>query len=85
MDLKTKREWRYVIFKVDSFNVVSIEKCGLRIESFTSFLKSVQNDEPRWIIYDLQYTAIEDGVTKMKQKLILIIYVPDNTLEKLKT
>ena len=78
--LVIKRQWRYIIFKLDpeEHNSVYIEKCGLRDSSYDQFLESLSADQPRWIIYDFEIKVKEFGVDSVKNKLVFIIFSPDN-------
>ena len=49
------KKWRYVVFKLVDKKKIEVEKCGPREADYSSFLKSVPVNEPRWIIYDLEY------------------------------
>jgi len=78
--LVAKRQWRFIIFKVDTENKdsVLIDKCGLRDSTYEEFLESMTEDEPRWVIYDYEYEAKEYGIMSMKSKLVLIVFSPDD-------
>ena len=49
------KKWRYVIFKLVDKEKIEVEKCGPRETDYSCFLTSVPVNEPRWIIYDLEY------------------------------
>ena len=55
--LMIKKQWRYVVYKVEEEEKSSIEleKCGLRDSDHQEFLDSIPEDKPRWIIFDLEY------------------------------
>ena len=77
--LVIKKQWRYIIFKLDpeEHNSVYIEKCGLRDSTYDDFLQSINPEEPRWIIYDFEMNVKEFGVDSIKTKMVFIIYSPD--------
>ena len=44
-----------MVFKLVDKEKIEVEKCGPRETDYSSFLTSVPVNEPRWIIYDLEY------------------------------
>lgn len=61
--LMMKKQWRYIIYKVESEEKSSIEidVCGLRDSTYEEFLESLPSDQPRWIIFDFEYEIKEYG------------------------
>ena len=78
--LRTKRQWRYIIYKISEFDFESVEvdKCGLRDSSFEEFQHSLPENEARWAVYDFEYTITEYDLESRKSKMLFIVYSPDS-------
>ena len=62
-DLKSKRKYKYVVFKIDDGKIVVCHE-GLPAASFDSFVEQLPENEPRYAVMDYEYK--KDGCTKSK-------------------
>lgn len=77
-DLRMKRTYRYLIVKMGETGPV-LEHAGARDATFDMFRDHMPKDEPRWCLYDLEYTTT-DG--RKESKLVFCMYCPDMCLEQ---
>lgn len=73
-NLKAKKAYRYIIFKIEDKKTIKVEKCGMREESYDMFLEALIT-ECRYAVYDCEYTT-DDG--RSDSKLCFVAYNPDS-------
>ena len=74
--LKNQRAHRFIVFKVlDGASGVDVEYAGARDETFEHFRNKMPANEPRYAVYDLEFTKA-DGVKS--SKILFIMYSPDS-------
>jgi cofilin len=71
-DLKSKRKYKYVVFKIDDGKIVVCHE-GLPAASFDSFVEQLPENEPRYAVMDYEYK--KDGCTK--SKIFFVNWAPD--------
>ena len=55
------KKWKYVIYKLDQssdqkdVSSIKVDKLGGRDEEHQQFLDCIPSDQPRWVVYDLEY------------------------------
>lgn len=78
--LQKVRLWRYIVYKIDdeASNSVLIEQRGLREETFENMVAAIPSRCPRWVIMDLEYEDNRQGKTLKMNKIVFIIYNPDD-------
>ncbi|CAN6861053.1 unnamed protein product [Brassica oleracea var. botrytis] len=77
MELKAKRTYRYIVFKIDEkAQEVQIEKLGNPEETYDDFENSIPENECRYAIYDFDFTT-EDNC--QKSKIYFIAWSPDTS------
>ncbi|KAL0845972.1 hypothetical protein Bca101_019218 [Brassica carinata] len=77
LELKAKRTYRYVVFKIDEkAQEVQIEKLGNPEETYDDFTNSIPENECRYAIYDFDFTT-EDNC--QKSKIFFIAWSPDTS------
>ncbi|KAG5381404.1 hypothetical protein IGI04_032874 [Brassica rapa subsp. trilocularis] len=77
MELKAKRTYRYIVFKIDEkAQEVQIEKLGNPQETYDDFTNSIPENECRYAIYDFDFTT-EDNC--QKSKIYFIAWSPDTS------
>ncbi|CAN6852865.1 unnamed protein product [Brassica oleracea] len=77
MELKAKRTYRYIVFKIDEkAQEVQIEKLGNPEETYDDFANSIPENECRYAIYDFDFTT-EDNC--QKSKIYFIAWSPDTS------
>lgn len=59
LELKAKRNYRFIIFKIDGQEVV-VEKLGSPEESYDNFTNSLPPDECRYAVFDFDFTTNEN-------------------------
>lgn len=59
LELKAKRNYRFIIFKIDGQEVV-VEKLGSPEDSYEGFTSSLPSDECRYAVYDFDFTTKEN-------------------------
>ncbi len=74
-DLRMKRSHRYLIVAIteDGRNA-TVESVGARSADFADFKSKMPNDQPRYAIFDLEYSTA-DG--RKESKLVFVMYSPD--------
>ncbi|MCO5592546.1 hypothetical protein L7F22_046549 [Adiantum nelumboides] len=66
MDLKSKRTYRYIVYKLDDkLNKIVVEKLGGPDESYDQFTASLPEKDCRYAIYDYDFVT-EDNCQKSK-------------------
>nr|XP_017247511.1 PREDICTED: actin-depolymerizing factor-like isoform X2 [Daucus carota subsp. sativus] len=75
LDLKAKRCYRYIIFKIEDQEVV-VEKLGSPNDSYDDFQGSLPADECRYAVFDYDYTSTENVP---KSKIFFIAWSPDTS------
>lgn len=73
-NMKAKKEYRYIIFKIEDKKTIKIEKCGSRDESYDMFLENLAT-EARYAVYDCEYTTDD---SRSDSKLCFVMYNPDS-------
>lgn len=58
-ELKTKRNYRFIIFKIENQEVV-VEKLGSPGDSYEEFTDSLPANECRYAVYDFDFTTDEN-------------------------
>lgn len=70
LDLKTKRNYRFIVFKIDGQQVV-VEKLGSPDESYDDFTASLPADECRYAVFDFDFTTKENV---QKSKIVFVAW-----------
>jgi cofilin len=66
MELKRKKTYRYIIFKIDEkAQQITLEKTGEPGESYEQFASHLPENDPRYGIYDFDFVT-EDNCQKSK-------------------
>ena len=66
LDLKRKKAYRYVVFKVDEVSQkIVVEKLGGLGDSYEQFTCSLPENECRYAVYDFEFVT-EDNCQKTK-------------------
>ncbi|KAJ3689003.1 hypothetical protein LUZ61_018167 [Rhynchospora tenuis] len=74
VDLKSKRSFRYIIFKIANMEVV-VEKLGQPEENYDDFTASLPADECRYAVYDLDFITTDNC---QKSKIFFISWSPES-------
>ncbi|KAK1415246.1 hypothetical protein QVD17_31022 [Tagetes erecta] len=74
-ELKSKRNYRFIIFKIEQQQVV-VEKLGGPDESYEDFTNSLPINECRYAVYDFDFTTDENC---QKSKIFFIAWAPDTS------
>ncbi|XP_016505599.2 actin-depolymerizing factor 7-like [Nicotiana tabacum] len=80
LELKSKRNYRYIIFKIESQQVV-VEKLGGTEESYEDFTNSLPADECRYTVFDFDFITTENC---QKSKIFFIAWFPDTSKVRMK-
>ncbi|KAM3376028.1 actin-depolymerizing factor 7 [Capsicum galapagoense] len=80
LELKSKRNYRYIIFKIEDQQVV-LEKLGGPEESYYDFTKSLPEDECRYTVFDFDFVTSENC---QKSKIFFIAWSPDTSKVRMK-
>ena len=72
--LKMKREYRWIIFKIEDQKQIIVESTGEPTSSFAEFTEKLPKEEPRYAVYDLM---VEQSDGRKESKLLLFLYAPD--------
>ncbi|KAI4347550.1 hypothetical protein L6164_008355 [Bauhinia variegata] len=75
LDLKAKRKYRFVIFKIEEQEVL-VEKLGGPEATYEQFTASLPANECRYAVYDFDFTTNEDI---QKSKIYFIAWAPDTS------
>ncbi|CAL5407827.1 unnamed protein product [Camellia sinensis] len=79
-ELKTKRNYRFIIFKIEGQNV-AVEKLGSPEESYEDFTASLPADECRYAVFDFDFITDENC---QKSKIFFIAWSPDTSKVRMK-
>ena len=63
-ELKVKRNYRFIIFKIEDQEVV-VEKLGSLDETYEDFIESLLANECRYVVYDFDF-IIDENCQKSK-------------------
>ncbi|KMT17538.1 hypothetical protein BVRB_2g037400 [Beta vulgaris subsp. vulgaris] len=75
LELKTKRTYRFIIFKIEEKQKqVIVEKVGEPSESYEDFAASIPADECRYAVYDFDFVTAENC---QKSRIFFIAWSPD--------
>ncbi|XP_050225880.1 uncharacterized protein LOC126675302 isoform X2 [Mercurialis annua] len=80
LELKTKRNYRFIVFKIEDQQVV-VEKSGGPDETYDDFTASLPADECRYAVFDFDFTTNENC---QKSKIIFIAWSPDTSRVRMK-
>ncbi|OIW06341.1 hypothetical protein TanjilG_14986 [Lupinus angustifolius] len=75
LELKAKRNYRFIVFKIDNQEVV-VDKVGSPQETYDDFTASLPPDECRYAVFDFDFTTIENV---QKSKIFFIAWSPDTS------
>ncbi|BBN02120.1 cofilin [Marchantia polymorpha subsp. ruderalis] len=82
MELKRKKTYRYIIFKIDEkAQQIVVEKAGGPDESYDAFAACLPESDCRYGVYDFDFTT-EDNC--QKSKIFFIAWSPDTSRVKAK-
>lgn len=70
LELKSKRNYRFIIFRIDGQQVV-VEKLGKPQETYDDFTASLPADECRYAVFDFDFTTNENC---QKSKIFFIAW-----------
>ena len=82
--LRLRKYCRYIMLKIDKVNDVEtivLEREAPREETWEQFVDSLPAYEPRFIVYDFEFT---DSERRKHADLLLITWIPDNCSVKQK-
>ncbi|KAL1827584.1 hypothetical protein DCAR_0206749 [Daucus carota subsp. sativus] len=75
LDLKTKRTFRFVVFKIEEkLKQVMVEKLGEPAESYDDFAACLPADECRYAVYDYEFLTPENVP---KSRIFFVAWSPD--------
>lgn len=75
LDLKTKRTFRFVVFKIEEKQKqVIVEKLGEPAEGYEDFAASLPADECRYAVYDYDFLTPENVP---KSRIFFVAWSPD--------
>ncbi|KAM7499651.1 hypothetical protein LguiA_024065 [Lonicera macranthoides] len=80
LELKSKRNYRFIIYKIESQQVI-VEKLGGPGESYENFTSSLPADECRYAVFDFDFTTDENC---QKSKIFFIAWSPDTSKVRMK-
>ncbi|XP_060203619.1 actin-depolymerizing factor 7 [Lycium barbarum] len=80
LELKAKRNYRFIIFKIDGQEVV-VEKLGGPEESYDDFSISLPADECRYAVFDFDFITTENC---QKSKIYFIAWSPESSRVRMK-
>ncbi|CAK9169495.1 unnamed protein product [Ilex paraguariensis] len=80
LELKAKRNYRFIIFKIEGQEVV-VEKLGSPAESYEDFTASLPADECRYAVFDFDFITDENC---QKSKIFFIAWSPDTSRVRMK-
>ncbi|PON90865.1 ADF/Cofilin/Destrin [Trema orientale] len=75
LELKTKRNYRFIVFKIENQEVV-VEKLGSPGDTYEEFTDSLPADECRYAVYDFDFTTDENC---QKSKIFFVAWSPDTS------
>ncbi|CAJ2630024.1 unnamed protein product [Trifolium pratense] len=73
LELKAKRNYRYIVFKIENQEVV-LEKLGGPEQTYEDFSASLPADECRYAVFDFDFTTAENC---QKSKIVFIAWSPE--------
>ncbi|CAM8986218.1 unnamed protein product [Rhodiola kirilowii] len=73
VELKAKRNYRFIIFKIEDQQVV-VEKLGSPEETYEDFTNSLPANECRYAVFDFDFITDENC---QKSKIFFIAWSPD--------
>ncbi|XP_022967999.1 uncharacterized protein LOC111467373 [Cucurbita maxima] len=76
LELKTKRNYRFIIFKIENQEVV-VEKLGSPTETYDDFTAAIPPNECRYAVFDFDFTTDENC---QKSKIFFIAWSPDTSI-----
>ncbi|XP_057519136.1 actin-depolymerizing factor-like [Amaranthus tricolor] len=77
LDLKRKKDHRYVIFKIDEKKKeVVVEKTGTPAESYDDFLAALPDNDCRYAIYDFDFVTSDNC---QKSKIFFFAWAPSTS------
>ncbi|KAL0800535.1 hypothetical protein Bca101_055710 [Brassica carinata] len=77
LELKAKRNYRFIVFKIDEkAQQVAIDMVGNPEETYDSFTKCMPENECRYAVYDFDFTTPENC---QKSKIFFIAWSPDTS------
>ncbi|KAF5940820.1 hypothetical protein HYC85_021987 [Camellia sinensis] len=77
MELKTKRTYRFIVFKIEEKQKqVIVEKVGEPAQSYEDFTASLPADECRYAVYDFDFMTAENVP---KSRIFFIAWSPDTS------
>ncbi|KAH9611069.1 hypothetical protein KSS87_018972, partial [Heliosperma pusillum] len=79
-ELKAKRSYRFITFRIDGQQVV-VDKIGGPDESYDDFANSLPADECRYAVYDFDFITDENC---QKSKIFFIAWSPDTSKVRMK-
>nr|GMD62000.1 actin-depolymerizing factor 10-like [Ipomoea batatas] len=75
LELKSKRNYRYIVFKIDEASqAVVVEKLGSHEETHVQFANSMPPNECRYAVYDYDFTTDENC---QKSKIFFVAWAPE--------
>ncbi|CAN6860791.1 unnamed protein product [Brassica oleracea] len=80
LELKSKRNYRFIIFRIDGQQVV-VEKLGSPEENYDDFSNSLPANECRYAVFDFDFTTAEKC---QKSKIFFIAWSPDSSRVRMK-
>lgn len=80
LELKAKRNYRFIVFKIEGQEVV-VEKLGGTEETYDDFAASLPADECRYAVFDFDFTTNENC---QKSKIFFIAWSPDTSKVRMK-
>ncbi|XP_020592074.1 actin-depolymerizing factor 10 [Phalaenopsis equestris] len=77
LELKTKRNYRFIVFKIDEKAMqIKVDRLGQPEESYNDFTGSLPADECRYAVYDFDFVTDENC---QKSKIFFIAWSPDTS------
>ncbi|KAK4489554.1 hypothetical protein RD792_005363 [Penstemon davidsonii] len=80
LELKSKRNYRFIIFKIIGQQVV-VDKLGEPNESYDDFTNTLPSDECRYAVFDFDFTTDENI---QKSKIFFIAWSPETSKVRMK-
>ncbi|VFR03670.1 unnamed protein product [Cuscuta campestris] len=75
MELKSKRNFRYIIFKIDrSSQAVVVDKLGSHNETHRDFTNSLPSDDCRFAVFDYDFTTQEN---MQRSRIFFVFWSPE--------
>ncbi|XP_020899758.1 actin-depolymerizing factor 1, isoforms a/b-like [Exaiptasia diaphana] len=74
---KGKKEYRYIIFKIEN-NQVVVDKTGDRDKTFQDMINDLpEEDAARYVVFDLTYRTKREN--QLREKIVFLSYCPSGT------